>query len=184
MDFVQSIKQAFKVVELNDHAIRKVAKDQSATWPAIIIVIVASFCGAFGSILFPIKYGPVIYRPTFLEAVGHAIVAVFLFLIIVYLLHLVANHLFQARGDYLSLLRVIGHGYIIGVLSLLPVLSILVLIWGLVLLVRILKDVKRLKAEQAIIAVVLVGMVIFVFLAIFQDLNADNLYGALYLVPH
>lgn len=184
MNFLDTIKQALKVVELNDASIKKVAGDQSLTWEAVFIIVLSSFCGAFGSYVFPLKNGLVTYKPTIIEAFGHLLVAVFLFLGVVYLLHLMANYLFKAHGDYFSLLRVTGHGYVIGVLNVLPVLSILVFVWMLVLLVRILKDVKRLTVEQSIICMVVTGIVVFVCLALFQDLNADNLYGGLYLVPY
>lgn len=171
-------------MELNDAAIKKVAGDQSLTWEAVFIIAFSSFCGAFGSYVFPLKYGPVTYQPTMIEAFGHFLIAIFLFLGVVYLLHLAANYLFKAHGDYFSLLRVTGHGYVIGVLNVMPVLSILVFVWMLVLLVRILKDIKKLTVEQAIICMVVTGIIVFVLMALFQDLNADNLYGGLYLIPY
>jgi len=161
-----------------------VSKDPLATGSAVLIIAISSFAGALGSLLFPVRYGPVTYRPTLLEAFGHAIVAIFLVVLVVYLIHIVANNLFKAHGDFVSLFRVVGHGYVIGVLTFFPVLSVVVLLWMLVLIVRILKDVKRLSTENAVISVILAGLTVFVILALFQNLNADNLYGGLYLVPY
>ncbi len=184
MNLPAILKRAIKIVELNDSAIKSVSKDPSATGPAVLIIAISSFAGAIGSLLFPVKYGPVTYRPTLMEAIGHALIAILFVLAVVYLLHLIANHLFKAHGDYVSLLRVVGHGYVIGFLNIFPALSVLVLLWMLVMQVRILKDIKRLTTENAVIAMILTGIVVFVFLALFQDLNADNLYGGLYLVPY
>jgi len=184
MNFKKTLLQAFEVAKLNHPAMHAVYKDCSATRIAVLIIFLSSLAGAMGSLLFPVKYGPVVYRPTVFEALSHALVAFFLILGSIYLLHFVANRFFKAHGTFDGLLRVIGHGYIIGFLNIFPVLALVVFLWMMVFIVKTLIEIKKLTAEKAIMALIVAVVVVFVFLTIFQDLNADNLYGGLYVIPN
>lgn len=184
MNFKKELSRAVKIAKLDIHAMHSVAQDKEATGPALTMIVLASMAGAIGSFAFPVRYGPVVYRPTLFEAFSHALIGFVLVLGLIYGLHLLADHFFKGQNSFESFLRVMGYGYVIGFLNVFPVLTLVVAIWMVVILIKSLVEVKKLTAEHAVISFVIAVVSLFVLFGLFQGLNAANLYGGLYLSPY
>ncbi len=184
MHLQQAFRRALKVAQLDKDIIRSVASDRHATGAAILMIALGSVAGAIGSVAFPVRYGLVIYRPTLWEAFQNSILAFVLVIAAIFLLHVAAEQIFKAKGSFHALLRVVGFGYVVGLLNVLPVLSFVVAIWMVVLIVKSLMEVKHLSMEQSIISVIGVAVVLFVVFSLFSGLDAANLYGGLYVGPY
>lgn len=179
VQFLIELRRAVRVARLEPKAIREVAHDRRATPLALGFVAVSSLAGAFGAFLFPIEMGPVVYRPTIFEALVHGISAFFWILLLVVLLHHIAQRFFSGAGSYWSLVRMMGYGYAVGVLNFIPWFSPFILIWMMVLTLRALHHGKGLTPNQAGLTLFSVIVIFAVTALLFQSIDPANLYGGI-----
>jgi hypothetical protein len=184
IDINKEFKRAVQVLKLDASAMTALAKDKNATPVAIFLIVFSSFAGALGSIVFPMTYGPVTYRPALFEAFSNMVVSVGLVFLMLVVLNFFADRLFKGKSDFESLIRVVGYGYLIGVLNFFPVLSALVGIWLLIVFVYAMKTVKGLSFEQAVLNIIMVIVLLVGLFMLVQGLNPANIYGGLYLAPY
>lgn len=177
--FLIELRRAYRVARLETKAIKEVAHDRQVTPVALGFIAVSSLAGAFGAVLFPVEVGPVVYRPTFFEASIHGILAFFWMLLLVLLLHHIAQRFFGGEGSYWGTVRMVGYGYAVGVLNLIPWLSPFILIWMMVLALRALHHGKGLTPNQAGLTLLSVIVIFAVMALIFQSIDPANLYGGI-----
>ena len=176
-------ERAFKIATFDPHMMAEVAKEKAALPLAILFIVLASFAGALGAYVFPLEYGLVIYQPTAVEALWNGVSAMIWIFSALFILHLIANGIFKAKGSFHPFLRVVGYGYVIGLLHFFPILSVLVGLWGLVLVFVILKNVKKLSTKKAAFSLLLLIIILGIFFTLHESINPANLYGGLYVVP-
>lgn len=177
--FLTELRRATRVARLEPKAIKEVAHDRQGTPLALGFIAVSSFAGAFGAVLFPVEVGPVVYRPTVFEALIHGTLAFFWMLLLVLLLHHIAQQFFHGQGSYWALVRMVGYGYAVGILNLIPWLSPFILIWMMVLSLRALHHGKGLTPNQAGLTLLSVIVIFAVMALLFQSIDPANLYGGL-----
>lgn len=183
LDLKTEFKRAIRVAQFDHEAMNAVSKDSQATRMALLFIFASTFAGGLGAWVFPIHYGPVVYRATLLQTFGNILGACALILAGIYVLNHLANRWFKGVGSFETLFRVVGYGYVVGLLYFVPMLDLLVSLWILVLLVKTLIHVKRLTPEYAVISLVVMGLLFAVFLSLFENLNPANLYGGLFVIP-
>ncbi len=159
MDFQQLIDRVMRIVKLQPDAYHEVAEDESATTGAFIVAIAASLLGGIGTSLGNADVG-----------IGSAIVGAIIFaplglLIATGVFHLIAK-VFGGTGDFMSLLRPLGHGYAPAALGLIPIVGLLGSIWVLVCSVIAVREVHGLSTGAAI-AVVLIPAALMILLVVF-----------------
>jgi hypothetical protein len=171
-DFKQAFWDAFKVIKLDAQAMTAVSKDSSATRMAALFIVVASFLGSLGSMLFP-SYayrGLVMYRPTFFQVFEQTFAASLMLIFAIFLVHFIAVRLFKARGSFEEFFRVAGYAYIVGILNIYPAFALVSGLWILVVLWKALTVVKRMAREKAVLTLVAV-LFVFCFLYFFNPLS-------------
>ena len=183
LDLKTEFKRAIIVAKFDQKVMRAVAHDRALTRPALFFIILSSLAGAAGSLIFPIRYGEVIYVPTFFDALFNAISAIFFVGLVLYVLNFIADRFFQGKGTFLMFFRVVGYGYVVGILNLFPVLNFAVGIWMLILLWKILIYVKELTPRNAVFTLVILMVLGVFFGMLWGNLNPGDLYGRLYVMP-
>ncbi|EKD92618.1 MAG: hypothetical protein ACD_28C00386G0008 [uncultured bacterium] len=179
----QEFRRALDVARFHPDAMDFVARHASLNRNAAIFIALASLAGAVGSLLFPLREGRVSYSPTIVEALFNAGMAVLLIGLVLFLLNGIAERVFRAPSDFGSFFRVVGYGYVVGFLNVVPALRVLTSLWVIVLIIQVLMRVKRLSLPQAVISLVFLSLLLFVVFVLFQGLNPANLYGGLYFSP-
>jgi hypothetical protein len=180
----QEFVRALKVVQWDSSTVKSVARDPEATSGAVLWIALATLAGAAGSVIFPIDYKGVRYQPTILEAFGQAFFSFALIVGVLYAVHFVGNRLFKGRVAFGPFFRVLGYGYVVGLLSIFPILGFLVALWILFFTVKTLQTIDGLKPQQAIFSVLLTVMAVTVVFFLAMGLNPGALYGGFYLIPY
>lgn len=142
MSFTDAVKQGFELVKLNRPVYREVAQNPGVFTPALFITALAGLADwlsppfhAIGFLFFPIR----------------EVIALF---VVVAVIHFTVI-LLGGRGDYMALLRVMGVGWIIRWLLVVPVLGSLVgLIWWVVMTVVAVEELFAFDRMKAIVTVV------------------------------
>lgn len=186
-NFKQGFQSAFKVIKLDAQAMTGVSKDSRATRMAALFIVISSFLGGMGSMLFPsyVYRGLVVYRPTLFQVFEQTLAASLMLILAIFLVHFVAVQLFKARGSFEEFFRVAGYAYVVGILNIYPPLTLVVGLWTLVVLWKALTVVKRMAREKAVLTLV---AVLFIFCAfyffLFTSILSTNLFGGLYFTPY
>lgn len=155
----------------------------AATRRALVFIVCSSLAAAAGSYLFPVRFGPVLYRPTFFEMAWHVVFAVFAVFFSLGLMSVFAHRFFKARVSFESFFRVVGHGYAVGLLYLFPFFSLLIFGWILLMVWRVLHTVFDLDLWEALWCVLATALVWGLLIAGVQGLTPGHLFGGLYLLP-
>jgi hypothetical protein len=95
----------------------------------------------------------------------------------------IADGIFRGQSYFLSFFRVVGYGYVVGFLNVVPALRVLTSLWIIVLIIHVLIRVKRLSLPQALISLVFLSLFLLVIFILLQGLNPATLYGGLYFSP-
>ncbi len=158
VDFQQLIDRVIRIVKLQPDAYHEVAEDESATIGAFIVAVAASTLGSIGTSLGNADIG-----------IGSAIVGAIIFapvglLIATGVFHLIAK-IFGGTGDFMSLLRPLGHGYAPAALGLIPIVGLLGSIWALVCSAIAVREVHGLSTGAAV-AVVLIPAAVMILVVV------------------
>lgn len=178
------LRRAVRVALFNDASIRAVAQDPPITPLATILIIVSSFAGALGSYVFPISVGIVQYRPTLLEALFSGVGAVFWVVIALFILNWISDRLFMGKGTFQSFLRVVGYGYVVGLLGFFPLLSVVVGLWMVAVVFKALMITKGLNWEKSALVLLFTVVIMMTLFSLLGEVTPAHLYGGLYVAPY
>lgn len=150
MGFQDAVKKGVEIVKLNRGVYQEVATAPEAFTQGLIITALAGVAmwlcplgfSGWGVILGPLK-------ALLLLFVGAAI------------LHFVAA-LLGGQGDYMSLLRILGVGNVLGWVMIIPVLGWIVYLWSLVIAVVAVEEIYKLDRTKAILCVIMPAIVLIV----------------------
>jgi len=143
MDFPQAVRTGIEIVKLHRPAYQRVAQLPEAFSQAVLITLlvgIAQWLAPPGFHLLGIIVGPLMALLALL--VGSAVI------------HFVAV-LFGGRGEYLTLARVWGVGWVLGWALVIPVLGSLIFLWELVVAVVAVEEVYGLERTRAILTVLI-----------------------------
>ena len=171
MDFAKSIKQAINIIKLDEKTILDVSNDQSATIPAILIILIAGIAMGIGSL-------------NIISIFVLPFILIILFSILSVIIHVIAKIL-GGQGSLINYYRAAGHISIINWISIIPIIgsliSMILSLWSLVVNVKVIKSVYKLSTIKAItvllipvIAITLLLILLIVPLVMWQ-LGAFNL---------
>lgn len=169
--FKTEFKRALDVAKLNPSRMTAVAQSPQLTQMAVLFVLMASFAGAFGPFFFPIHQGPVSYSPTFFEALMNGVTASLMVFLSLYLVNLIADRVFHAKGSFEVFFRVVGYGYLVGLLNIFPALNFISSLWILVIVYKVLKMFKHLSARDAVLTLVILAVVYGLLIMLLSGLN-------------
>ena len=157
MAFVDSLKKAIEIVKLNAKAIQEVAKDNTLTTHAFLILVIAGVASAVGQ-LNPLG---LIVSPISV-VVGQ--------LIGVGILHLIASVL-GGKGNYMQLFRASSFGGILSWVQIIPIIGPMVgsvlSLWLIIVHVVVLKNVYKLSTAKAVIAILIPIIIVLVLVFAF-----------------
>jgi hypothetical protein len=183
------VMEAVEVLKLNKAAISKVAADEKMTvWAFVILLapfVVNTLLGAIQSVQFFGLQMKIFLIPV-LCMVG-----------VIFLMSLVAQMAFKARGDHMAFFRVIGFAGIAGFASVIPVLlgtigiadtysffnivNGLAGIWMLVVTYNVLMSYYKLNQQNAIITIVVGIVAAMILQSLLGTLFIGRFYELMYL---
>ncbi len=167
MRFADAIRSGVEIVKLDRAAYREIALDPSALTPALGI---AALVGAAAWLSPPAFHlGWIITGP--LLALTELLVGAAVF-------HFIAI-LLGGQGEYMTLVRVWGVGWVIGWAHIVPILGSVIALWRLVVAAVAVEEVYGLDRSHALLAVLipvaavsLIALIVMVNLALHGGLKA------------
>lgn len=176
--------RVIQLVKLDRGTMKALARDREATRWGAGFILLATFSGAVGSMLFPMHYKGVSYRPTLIDALLNGLQSFLLIVAILALIHFLAQRIFQGKGSFESFFRPAAYAYGMGVLNFFVFLTPVVLVWIFVMMGKVLVEVKGLTVQQAVFTLLLSVGVVGGLLFLSMGVNPGNLYGGLYVAPY
>jgi hypothetical protein len=167
MRFADAIRRGVEIVKLDRAAYREIALDPNAFTPALGI---AALVGV-AAWLSPFSFHPgwIIAGPLLALVELFIGAAVFHFLAI----------LLGGQGEYLTLVRVWGLGWVVGWAHIVPILGSVIALWRLVVAAVAIEEIYGLDRTRALLAVLipvaavsLIALVIMVNLALLSGMRA------------
>lgn len=156
-NFIEYVKQALEIVQLQPEAIDRASHDESAFTMGLIIIAIGGVAMAIGSLAI---FGVVIF-PIFM-IVGAFIGAG--------LLHLLATMAFKGQGEFIEFFRPLSLAYVLTWVNVVPLLNVVLglvaWIWMLVVAVVIVERTYSLERPQAIATVAIPVVAMFVLFMI------------------
>lgn len=156
-NFIDYVKQALEIVQLQPDAIDRASKDEGAFMMGLIIIAIGGVAMAIGSLAF---FGIVAF-PIML------IVGAFVFTGI---LHLLATMAFKGQGEFIEFFRPISLAYVLTWVNVVPflnaILGLVAGIWMMVVAVVVVERTYSLERPQAIATVVIPAVVLGILFAI------------------
>lgn len=170
MNFLDAIKKAWGILKLNKKDILDVASKQEYTKYAFFIVVLVGVMAAIGSgKLLGIISMPIALLVEFI--IGFS--AVYFF-----------ARLLGAKGEALSLFRVVGCSYLVYWIAIVPftlgkVLTGLASVWTLIVTIVVLRDVYKLSIGKAIATIVITIFVFGVIIALLMLVSGITFFSLL-----
>lgn len=154
-------KSAADVALLKEGEMSKLAADKDALVPALVMVALAALVTALGYAIFPMHSGMyVVYRPDFLWVLEKVVWTFALNVAALYLVGYLAVQLFKSKLDMEGFVRLMGHGMIVSLFSIIPSLGFVSGIWSLVILWKVLHELGKLDLVEVIILLVIAVIVV------------------------
>jgi hypothetical protein len=143
MGFADAVRRGIEIAKLDRGTYREVAADPHAFTPALVIAALAGTALWLGHFTFHV--GGFLGTPLLELALLFIGSAVFHFIAI----------LFSGRGDYLTLVRVWGTGWLVGWLMVIPILGPILALWRIVVAVVAVEEIYGIDRTRAIITVLI-----------------------------
>ena len=117
VDLRKTLKQAWKVVTLDEAEMKKVAKDKKAMPAALTVIGLFSIAAAFGFMLFPptIIFEIAFYKPDLFTTILHVVTTFIMFTASFFIVGYLAEHVFNSKLDMRGYVKVLGFGQLVGV---------------------------------------------------------------------
>ena len=152
-NFVEYVKQAIDIIQLNEDAIDRARDDEEAFMMGLVIIALGGIAAGIGSMSAPVfVFSPILF-----------IVAALVFAVI---LHLLATMLFKGEGEFIGFFRPYSLAFVLLWVNAIWILkSVLVLVagfWLLVVTSSILERNYSLGRPQAIATVAIPVVALFV----------------------
>lgn len=183
MDFSMMFNRVIRAATLDEGLFKEVEADASLNQEALVVVILVSLAGAFGSLV-----SGVIGRgigAALLGFVGSGILGVVNYYIWSYVTYFIGENLFDAQVTPGEMLRVLGYSYgprALSILSFIPCLGWLVAlagsIWALVAGFIGTREALDLDTGKTLITVIIGWVIILVINLIFQSVIGLGALGA------
>jgi hypothetical protein len=167
MRFADAIRRGVEIVKLDREAFRATALDPTAFTPALGIAALVGVAAWLSPSTFHVGWiitGPLLALVELL--VGAAVIHFFAIL-------------FGGQGEYLTLVRVWGTGWVIGWAHIVPILGSFIALWRIVIAAVAVEEIYGLERARAVLAVLvpvsvasLIALIVMVNLALHGGLKA------------
>ncbi len=182
MPLKKHFNYALQVFRLDEHAIKQLSKEATATTWGLVIIAIAGLSLGLG----------VLFTNTSLEGyviIGAAILLILLSFIGISFLYLF-SHLLGGKGSFTSYFRSYSHMYLFNILAIIPVigllLSSLIGIWQVVMAIYITSVVRQMPLAKAAVVVLVPIIILFIVIttsSLFFDLKVFLQYFFTFLQP-
>lgn len=159
IDIKKELLNAWHVALLKKTAMSHVGEDKSKTQFAYGIIIAGGLISLIGQQVFP-----AFFRLSLMNNLLMVVVNVAMTIAGIYLLSFIAQKLFKGHGKHDQFFRVVGYGFIVMWIGLLPMLGIIGGIWSLVIVFTAIKTIHKLDTGKTILTL-LVGCVVMILIS-------------------
>lgn len=166
------MERVIRAVKLDPTLYREVAKDETKTTEAMMVVAAAALVGGLGTLIGPGKFtfGGWILAAILAPTVGLAIGTGILWLI---------GKLFSGKAAFMEMFRPLGYAYAPYALSIIPFIGGLIGgIWGLVCSVIAVRESEEVSTGQAVAIVLIPVVIILILVALVAGAMFAALVGA------
>ncbi|GEM_PF-2177809 len=171
MDFQGGFKSVLEIFKLNTTAIEQVAKNEKLNMVALIFLVIGVIVGPLANLILGIKVFNMVFHPSLQDTLITMIAQFVMAALAIFVTTLVATKVFNGKGTFAELFRIVGLASIINVLNILtPILPSLGMLISLVIGVYMLvvefvslKTVFKMDPTNTVLTMI-VTIIVFVIL--------------------
>lgn len=177
-DIGKEFKNAIEVIKLKEKKMLEVAASKQASLGSLIFIVMAIVIANLASYLYLARIG--LSGLAINTILITALITFVSFIVAVFVYDFVGSYLFKGKGDFKQLFRVLGYGYLVNLIGIIPMLAIVGGIWYLVITYKTLTNIKKLDATNAVLTILITIVVVAVLnyiVAIFVGGGVFTSYG-------
>lgn len=180
-DMGNAFSQFIEIIKFNKGAMSSIARDEKATVPAAIFLLIGALAGPVANQIFGVQILGTVFRPDIQSTISASVVAVLTSLLTIFITMIVATKLFKGKGTFMEYFRVVGLAYALNILtilgSVLPALAMLVGLivglWMLAISFVAIKSVFSLDDTNAVLTIIVTLVAYLVLGAILVSVVAS-----------
>lgn len=174
-DITKEFKNAFEVIKLKATKMHTVSESKNASLGAFLFILITIIATNFGNYLVYFRFG--LARAAYSNLIVTALITLASLIISIFVYDFIGSYIFKGKKSFRQLFRVMGYGYLIMIVSLVPVLTLVGSIWYLIITYKSLINVKKLDPTNAVITMLLtIVAVALIFFVISLIIGGDSLY--------
>ena len=167
MNFTKAVKDAWQIVKLDQHAIKRIAHEKDALANGLLITILAGIAAALGTFMLPgIIFIPITYLIGSFIGFG--------------ILHLIAKA-FGGKSNFKKFFAVGLHTSILGWVMIVPFLGMflgfIAKIWGIIAMYFVIKNVHELSSGKSILVLLIPILISIIIAAIVAAILAATFFS-------
>jgi len=180
LNISDELKEAIKIVKLDEKIIERVSKDEGVNQIAFLILALSSIAASLSTFMIPNDFININLDFTALNFIKFAVFDFVLAIMYIYTMAFIAEKIFKGPANTHGFFRSIAYGSIIKIANLIPVFGLLAGVWYLVIQFKILKKIFKLQFHTAILTMIIGIITIGLLGSIlnqfgFNILDANNL---------
>lgn len=146
-------KNAIEIIKLNTAKIHSVSENKKSSLGAIIFILISIIVVNLGNYFVYFRFG---MHTTAINSLLTTAVITFISLIIsIFAYDFIGSYFFKGKKSFSELFRVLGYGYLITVIVIIPILTVIASIWYLIITYKTLVNVKKLNPTNAVLTILL-----------------------------
>lgn len=152
-DLGTEFKNAIEIIKLNATKIHSVSENKTSSLGSIIFILISLIIINFGNYFVYFRFGMQLAGINNLLITSVISLISIVFSIFAY--DFIGSYFFKGKKSFRELFRVLGYGYLVMVISIIPVLTVIASIWYLIITYKALVGIKKLSSTNAILTILL-----------------------------
>jgi hypothetical protein len=146
-------KNAVEVIKLNAAKIRSVSVSKTSSLGAIIFILITLIITNFGNYFVYFRFG--MHSTGISDLLITSVISLISIIFSIFAYDFIGSYFFHGKKSFRELFRVLGYGYLVMVISIIPVLTVIASIWYIIITYKILVEVKKLTSTNSILTILL-----------------------------
>ncbi len=163
-DLAKEFKNAIEVIKLNTAKIHSVSENKTSSLGSIIFILISLIITNFGIYFVYFRFG--MQSTGISNLLITSVISLISIIFSIFAYDFIGSYLFKGKKSFRELFRVLGYGYLVMVITIIPVLTVIASIWYLIITYKALVGIKKLSSTNSILtlllSIVAVSIVYFV----------------------
>lgn len=172
-DLGKEFKNAIEVIKLNSKKMHEISTRKTTATAAFLFILIGALAMSLGTYLSI----PGLYRPSVIYLLISLAFNVALPIVTIFVMDFVASKFFKGKGNFSQLFRVLGYGYILMIVGLIPAILPLASLWYLVVTYKALETVKKVNPTHNVFTIIISALAVGLVTTILASVFSFGLWG-------